>query len=162
MTGERNILNKKADIPGVDDDFSNRFVLVHGDQLTVSRIRSVQHEQRHARLHYDRRRWLLSVPARFHIQYNLLLAIVRTHWKPIGSETVTHCVWIDATMWNRSQSSRDNVKYHLMEPIIAPGFTARIAVLFYSSMQQKGFLRSDYTIDPRKEVLDAAVAALNP
>ena len=114
-------------------------------------MRSVQHEQRHARLGYDRRKWLMGVPAWFHIQYNLLLTIVRTHWKPVGGETDIHCIASDATRWNRSQNSRDNVKYHLMEPIVAQGFTARIAALFYAAMQEKCLLYSDQDSYGRKE-----------
>ena len=90
------------------DDFTERLLLIHGDQLTTPpRIRSVQHEQRHARLEYDRRQWLTGVRAWFQSQYNLLPTIVRTHWKPVGGKTGIHCISSDATRWNRSQNSRD-------------------------------------------------------
>ena len=43
-------------------------------------------------------------------------------------------------MWGHSQCSQENAKYHLMEPIVAQGFTARIVTLFYAAMQHKGYL----------------------
>ena len=153
---------KKGVHPDEDDDFTQRLFLVHGDQLTVCRMRSVQHEQRHARLAYDRRRWLMGVPAWFHIQYNLLLTIVRTHWKPVGDATEDHCVSSDSTLWNRSQNSRDNVKYHLMEPIIAQGFTSRVVAVFYACLQAKGLLFRRQERHGRKEDLDRAIKALSP
>ena len=47
------------------NDFSRRLWLVHGDQLTAQRIRSVKLEQRSAERSYDRRDWMLGLPAWF-------------------------------------------------------------------------------------------------
>lgn len=152
----------KAEQPGLEDDFTNRLFLAYGDQLTTHHIRSVQHEQRHAGLAYDRRQWMMGVPAWFHIQYNLLLTIVRTHWKPVGKQTEHHCVSHDATLWNRTQTSRDNVKYHLMEPIVAQGFTARVVAIFYSCLQSRGLGTIRNEQHGRKEDLEGAIAQLTP
>lgn len=148
--------------PGQKNDFSERLFLVHGDQLTAARIRAVQHERRHARLDYDRRQWMLAVPSWFHIQYNLLCTIVRTHGSPINGETDLHCVYTDAMRWNRSQSSKDNVKFHLMEPIVAQGYTSRITALFYSAMRRRGLLNTEVDVNGRKEVLDHTIEQLSP
>ncbi|KAF2024854.1 hypothetical protein EK21DRAFT_77790 [Setomelanomma holmii] len=133
-------LNASA-TPEVADDFTERLYLVHGDQLTARRIRSVQQEQIQASRAYDRRKWLLGVPAWFHIQMNLLYTIIRTHWQPStpGQSTV-HTVLKDATQWNRSQHSRDSIKYHLMEPIITQGYTSRVASLFYAALRRRSLL----------------------
>lgn len=123
------------------DDFRDRLYLVHGDQLTAHHIRSVKKEQVRAERPYDKRNWLLGIPAWFHIQMNLLNTIVRTHWAPItASQEAHHCIEADIITWGRSHSSRDNVKYHLLAPIIAQSFTARVLALFYAAMRRRGYL----------------------
>ena len=142
-------------------DFDQRLFLVHGDQLTTHHIRAIKQERQHALRAYDRREWIHAVPAWFHMQMNLLNTIIRTHWAPLAYyETDVHCISSDATRWGRSQTNRDNVKYHLMEPIVAQGFTARIAALFYAAMRRRGYLtvRSSICIE---NVADA-IAALSP
>jgi hypothetical protein len=127
--------------PEQPDDFTHRLYLVHGDQLTTQRIRAVQQEQVRATRAYDRRQWLCGIPSWFHIEMNLLHTIIRTHWAPaLPNQSTVHCVSSDATRWNRSQQSRDNVKYHLMEPIITQGFTSRIVALFYAALERSSLL----------------------
>jgi hypothetical protein len=147
-----------------NDDFRERLFLVHGDQLTAHHIRSVQREQTHASLSYDRRQWLLGVPAWFHIQMNLLNTIVRTHWaSPNDEEEAHHTIQADVTMWGRSQTSRDNAKYHLMEPIVAQGFTARVTALFYAAMRRRGHLpESNSNSLERIEFVNDAIGLLSP
>jgi hypothetical protein len=129
--------------PGTADDFSERLYLVHGDQLTTQRIRAVQQEQLQASRAYDRRQWICGIPAWFHIQMNLLQTIIRTHWAPaIPTESTIHCISSDAMRWGRSQNSRENIKYHLMEPIVAQGFTSRVAALFYAALHRRSLLDS--------------------
>ena len=124
------------------DDFSRRLFLVFGDQLTSLRMRAVKAGQRRAEHAYDRRNWLLGIPAWFHIQLNLLFTIVRTHWSTEGAGGQSrHTLCSDSTTWGRTQSSRDNAKYHLLEPIVAQGFTSRVTALFYEVMKRAGFLQ---------------------
>lgn len=131
---------RKSATPTKYDDFHDRLWLVHGDQLISHHIRSVKAAQTEALLPFDRRDWMLGVPAWFHIQMNLLNTIVRTHWaSDYSGYEAHHCLSADITMWNRSCSSRDNAKYHQIEPIATQGFTGRVAALFYSAMQERGY-----------------------
>ena len=107
-----------AEAPGEQDDFSRRLYLVHGDQLTAQNIRTVQREQCRAALNYDRRQWMLGIPAWFHIQMNLMFTIVRTHFAAGHGESNIYTLASDATSWNRTLGTRDNIKYYVMEPII--------------------------------------------
>ena len=151
-----------SDLPNQADDFHERLFLVHGDQLTAHRIRAVQREQEQASRTYDRRRWIHAVPAWFHVQMNLLNTIVRTHWAPlIRQESDIHCVSGDITRWGRSQTSRDNVKYHLLEPIVAQGFTARVVALFYASMRRQGHIEAGDDKTGRLEVVADAIRRLS-
>ena len=153
---------KAAVTPDEADDFSKRLYLVHGDQLTAQRIRAVQAEQARASRAYDRRQWLCGIPAWFHIQMNLLHTIIRTHWAPaLPTESTMHCVSGDATRWGRSQNSRENVKYHLMEPIITQGFTSRVVALFYAALQRRSLLSSlQRASTGRIEEIDEAIQSL--
>jgi hypothetical protein len=153
---------KASATPGEADDFSQRLYLVHGDQLTAQRIRAVQQEQTHASRAYDRRQWLCGIPAWFHIEMNLLQTIIRTHWAPaIPTESTVHCVSSDATRWGRSQNSRENIKYHLMEPIITQGFTSRVVALFYAALQRRSLLDSlQRNSTGRLDEVDATVQGL--
>lgn len=94
---------------------------------------------------------------------NLLHTIVRTHWAPaLLTESTIHCISSDATRWGRSQNSRENVKYHLMEPIVTQGFTSRVVALFYAAMQRRsllGSLQLDNT--GRFEEIDEAMQSLS-
>lgn len=128
---------------GTRDDFRDRLWLIHGDQLTAHRIRAVKAEQFRAKRSYDRRDWMLGIPAWFHIQMNLLNTIVRTHWSPVQpGEQAHHCLKADITTWNHSCSSRNNVKYHQIEPLVVQSFTARVAALFYAAMRRRGYITS--------------------
>ena len=122
------------------DDFTKRLWLAHGDQLTAHHIRSVKREQIYASRPFDRRDWLLGVPAWFHIEMNLYNTLVRTHFAPEDKqEEAHHCLRSDMTLWNRSTITRENAKYHELVPVIERGFMARITALFYAAMERQGF-----------------------
>jgi hypothetical protein len=53
-----------------EDDFRERLWLVHGDQLTTHHNRAVMADQKQATRPYATRRWLLPVPAQFHMSMN--------------------------------------------------------------------------------------------
>ena len=55
-----------------EKDFFSRLFIIFGDQLTVSRLRSVQLERNEAEFPYDRHNWLVQVPSFFHVQMNFL------------------------------------------------------------------------------------------
>jgi hypothetical protein len=136
-------LQTPDDLNDTSDDFHDRLWLIHGDQLTVHRIRAVKAEQLRAKRSFDRRDWLLRVPAWFHIQMNLFNTIVRTHWAPARpKEEAHHCLKADIATWSRSYSSRDSVKYHQIEPLILQSFISRVAALFYAAMRRKGHITS--------------------
>ncbi|KAF1936991.1 hypothetical protein EJ02DRAFT_478313 [Clathrospora elynae] len=152
---------KPSDTPDIPDIYANRIFLVHGDELTVDRIRSVQQGQSLASRDYDRRQWLCGIPAWFHIHMNLLNTIIRTHWSPaIPGQSDIHTVSGDSTRWGRSQTSRDIAKYHLMEPVITQGFTSRITALLYEAMHRQGRLNIPPVNYGRWEDLNTAVGAL--
>ena len=95
---------------------------------------------------------------------NLLNTIIRTHWAPsLPREEAYYCLRADTTMWGRSQCSRENAKYHLMEPIVAQGFTARVVALFYAAMRRRGYLISPSSdFFKRMDYVTDAISSLTP
>jgi hypothetical protein len=146
-----------------DDDFRSRLWLVHGNQLTAHYIRTVKSEQMYAVRPYDRRNWLLGVPAWFHIQMNLLNTIVRTHFACAGHEEIYYSIKTDIGAWGRGAINLSKPKFHLLEPIVVQGYIARVLALFYTVMWRKGYLTdvSDIFLK-RPENFNAIIEALSP
>jgi hypothetical protein len=115
-----------------DDDshhFSERLWLAWGDQKTAIFIRNLKAEQSTATRAFDRREWLLGPIAFFHVLQTFLYLIIRTHFEsPPGTHsksTVLH----DIGYWDRHGITRENAKYHLLEPLVMQGWTARVLAL---------------------------------
>jgi len=75
-------------------------------------------------------------------------------------QTTRHSIQADMTTWGRTQFSRDNIKYHMLEPVVAQGFTSRVLAMFYSAMRSGGFLRVDPDRPHRFEHMDTIDDAL--
>jgi hypothetical protein len=146
-----------------NDDFRSRLWLTHGDQLTAHHIRTVKSEQTSAARPYDRRNWLLGVPAWFHVQMNLLNTTVRTHFECPGKQKTHHSIKTDIGAWGRSAMHPNKPKFHLLEPIVVQGYAARVLALFYTAMQRRGYLTDlrDVSLEQRKHI-DAIINALDP
>jgi hypothetical protein len=143
------------------DDFKDRLFLAHGDQLTAHHIRTVKSEQARAERPYDTRNWLIGVPAWFHIQMNLLQTIVRTHFESdVECPGKHHTIMHDVVKWNRSTTTRDGAKYHVLEPVVAQGFTSRVVALFYAAMRRRGLLCTSDTLSASMERMEDVTAAI--
>ena len=122
-------------------DFANRLWLVHGDQKTAELIRSLKSQQRLAEREYDRRDWMLGPPAFWHILQSLTFMIIRTHWDSPDKTCKYACnLQYDITNWNRGGISRENAKYHMVEPLIKQSWTARILAMFYEVVDGDDYL----------------------
>ena len=123
-------------------DFSTRLWLVWGDQKTAELIRSVKREQgMTASEAYDRRDWILGPQAYFHILQSLTYMVVRTHWSSPTGASFAHNLMHDIAIWKRLGIDRNNVKYHLIEPLLISSFNSRILALVYAEMDSQGLLR---------------------
>jgi len=154
------------------DDFRDRLWIVHGDQLTAHHVRAVKSAQFRAARPYDRRDWMLCVPSWFHMQMALQNTVVRTHFSAdTGSNGTRHCITADATTWGRTIGDRASPKYHILDPLLAQGFTARILAMFYDILERRGFLDLATDIDgkdkeagsfEKPEHFDRAIQLLEP
>ena len=152
-----------------DSDFFSRLWLVWGDQKTAEIIRSIKKEQRLASQEFDRRDWMLGPPAYFHVLQSLMYMIVRTHWSsPEGANFKCNLLH-DIKAWHRAGIDRDNVKYHIVEPLLQSSWNARILGLFYAELGAAGYLQGldasyipQHIHEHRQETYDEAIRRLTP
>jgi len=116
--------------------------LFHGDQLTAKLIRTIKREQKEALLPFDRRDWILGIPAWFHVQMNLSNLLIRSHLGPPQStkQYTAHCLTADLQYLGKTVPARDSPKYHIMEPAMTQSFTARVLLLFYTALEDQHLL----------------------
>lgn len=97
---------QQLNVEQTDDSWATRMWLMHGDQMTASHNRKIKKLRYTARLPFDRRKWMLSPTGLFHVQYNLLCTIIRTHHSPPEGEFRSrHSLRSNATMMGRPDVS---------------------------------------------------------
>lgn len=107
---------------------NNRVILVYGDNKTTSYIRNINQSQLESNDAWERKDWMMPVPAFFYIELNLLVCLFRNFWDT-GSHRIksTATISSDVAWFHRDYHiHRKNVKYHQALPAILHGFTARI------------------------------------
>jgi uncharacterized protein DUF6589 len=124
--------------PDSSRHFARRLWLVWGDQKTAHHIRSVKAEQRLASRKYDRRDWMIGPGAFFHVLQSFLFLMVRTHWENPQGKPSKATLLHDIGYWNRYGITRDNAKFHLLQPLVMQGFTARVLALWYDVLSSRG------------------------
>jgi hypothetical protein len=143
--------------------FDDRLWLVWGDQKTAQMIRSLKGEQIRARRAFDRRAWLIGPTALWHTQQSLLHLMVRTHWESLGTIDSKATLRHGIVYWDRRGITRENAKYHLVEPLITQGWKARVLAPFYETLSAHGRLQGvDVTKSDRVETFDKAIGGLLP
>ncbi|KAK0123584.1 hypothetical protein ONS96_000425 [Cadophora gregata f. sp. sojae] len=146
-----------------DKDFESRLWLLHGDQLTAHHIRSVKDEQRYAEKTYDRRNWHLGISAWFHIQYNLGLSLIRTHWTTApGTSGGEHTILGDMTSWGRTAMARDSPKHYVLDALLPHSFKARVLAILYTLLSKDHHGKYTETDFSRREAYDNILSSLTP
>jgi hypothetical protein len=142
-----------------EKDFSSRLFPIYGDQLTVSRLRSLQVERNEAEFPYDRHNWLVQVPSFFHVLMNLLWLINRSHYgDPDTCNNVYSALSIHAQVLNRKKIPKDAAPFEHLEDIAIHSFYARIVALLHVRMKE--LLPSCDIHDP--EIADNYIRSLYP
>jgi len=120
-----------------EKDFSPRLFPIFGDQLTVSRLRSIQIERNEAELPYDRHRWLVQVPSFFHVRMNLLWLINESHYgDPEVCVNVYSALSTHVQVLNRKKIPKSAAPFEHLEDIALHSFYARILALFHIRMKE--------------------------
>jgi hypothetical protein len=123
-------------------EYDHRLTLVYGDQKTTSFIRRVQQDQVEASEQWEQRRWMLPVPAFFHIEMNFMEMLFRTFWDT-GDANVrsTATISSDVVFFRREKAiTKKDMKYHQAMPLLIHGFTSRIVAFLIADLVDSGVL----------------------
>jgi hypothetical protein len=98
-------------------------IIMAGDQLTVSRIRSVQYFRKGDITPYHRLRWAVPVMQLFHLQMLLCFTILRTYRGQVSTPG-SLAYFID--MLRRKRLGKDSTDYHAADELLKHTFDAMI------------------------------------
>ena len=114
-------------------EYAERLVIIYGNHMTTAHMRSIIAAQLEAKDDYNRKQWMLPVPAFFHIKLNFIEMIFRVFWDSFVSE--------DVQFLGRSQHiSRQKVKYHHALPLLQDAFRSRILAFLIRELVDDGVL----------------------
>ncbi|KAI1827953.1 hypothetical protein F4861DRAFT_535389 [Xylaria intraflava] len=139
-------------------EYDDRLTLVYGDQKTTSFIRRIKQSQSEASEPWERKKWMLPVPALFHIELNYIEMLFRVFWDTGDSKTRSSAVIsADVEFFQRGRHiNKRSLKYHQTVPLLIHGFTARILALLLRELRTRGYLTlpdSDLNVDTVKELI---------
>ncbi|KDQ17141.1 hypothetical protein BOTBODRAFT_156492, partial [Botryobasidium botryosum FD-172 SS1] len=111
-----------------------RLMLVFGDLLTVTRIRSIVAARSirhltpvHVRDFYESLTWLVPIPGLFHIKICAVIATLETHWGKPNSNDNPASLWCHNELLQRKHISNLNkIEYRTGKDIILHSLFARI------------------------------------
>ena len=133
---------------GLDDEFyfkegneNGSLYLVYGDQLTVQKVRVCQQRRVEEKDVFENLKWILLIPALFHLQMVTVQLINETHY---GSESgsITDRFKL---RWAKEALNRERVKlgkgnndFFPLEQFLKHSFQARITATFAALLKREG------------------------
>ncbi|KAI9772518.1 MAG: hypothetical protein M1840_000723 [Geoglossum simile] len=136
-----------------ESSFVNRLSLVYGDQKTTQRIRTIKYRRERSMGPYDSLRWVLPIPALFHLKMNYLYMISRSHFGSGGSDqsTLYHAI----NFWQRKKISREASDFFALEELVVHSYQARICAIFRRLLDTLGLGNDADTIGDIIQSLDS-------
>ena len=114
-----NIFREQYQLP--DEVFKQRLFLVYGDQKTTQRIRTIKSRRSRATQAVDSLRWVLPVPALFHIRMNYLYMLSRTHFSAAGDGSKA-TLYDAMNFWIRKGIQSKKADFYALEQLIIHSF----------------------------------------
>ena len=81
----------------------------------------------------------------FHIQQAFIYLIVHTHFESPPGTNLKATLLHDINYWDRHGITWENVKYHLLEPLVMQGWTACVLAIFYDFLHLRGYIQKNTT-----------------
>ncbi|KAH0538025.1 hypothetical protein FGG08_005337 [Glutinoglossum americanum] len=132
-----------------DDAFAERLFLIYGDQKTVQRLRTIKKRREDAISRYDSFKWLLPIPALFHLKMNYLKMIITAHYRTedgvIDQSSLRH----SKEFWNRRKHKYAYEMLYFKRLISTPATTKPLqrAILANSLINLRGQPNSWFETD---------------
>jgi hypothetical protein len=87
---------------------------------------------------YERYKWALSLDALFHLQMNMIDAILKIHYEFIKfSLLIRNNLRTHVEFWNRKKIWFDNFKFHATQEFIIQNYKTRVVVVFWIVVQRQ-------------------------
>lgn len=137
-------------------DYNDRLTLVYGDMKTTSFIRRIQRSQLEATDSWEQRKWMLPIPAFFHIELNYIEMLFRIFWDTGSKSMSSATISADVHFFQRGRHiHKKDVKYHQVMPLLMHGYTARIVAFVIQRMVDAEKLNAnELTIDVVKQAME--------
>ncbi|EAQ85232.1 predicted protein [Chaetomium globosum CBS 148.51] len=141
-------------------EYDERLTLVFGDQKSTSFNRRIQQQQLEASQLWERKKWMLPVPAFFHVELNYIHLLFRVFWDTGGKDRSSATISADVQFFQRSRHiNKQDIKYHQVLPLLMHGYTSRITAMVIQALVEEEELEfvdtADLTVDKVKRVLQA-------
>lgn len=129
--------------------------MVYGDQKTTSFIRRIKQSQLEASDPWEQKKWLLPVPAFFHIELNYVEMLFRIFWDAGDKRRSSATIKADVDFFQRGRHiNKKDIKYHQTVPLLMHGFTARILAFVIDGLRIRDVLSDDQiNIDDIKQAI---------
>lgn len=141
-----------------NDAFSNRLSLVYGDQKTVARLRSVKARRNEENDPFNSLKWVLPVPALFHLKMNLIALIHKTFFQEENHRGEAWSLAYSRDSLSRKKIGPKSSNFFDQEEFIIHNFQARVLAIM-NAQYGKG-ARSDsisFLEEITPEELNAAI-----
>ncbi len=119
--------------------YENDFILMMNDHKIWARVMSCKFQHSVQKISiYERYKWALSFDALFHLQMNMIDAILKIHYEFIKfsfsfrSNLRTH-----AEFWDRKKIRFDNFEFHATQKFIIQSYKTRVVVVFWIVVQRQ-------------------------
>jgi hypothetical protein len=118
--------------------YENDFILMINNYKIWIRIMNCkfQHSVQEISI-YERYKWALSFDALFHLQMNMIDAILKIHYEFIKFSLLFRSnLRIHAEFWNRKKIQFNNFEFHATQEFIIQSYKTRVIVVFWIVVQK--------------------------
>jgi hypothetical protein len=112
--------------------YENDLILMMNDHKIWIRIMSCKFQHSVQKISiYERYKWALSLDALFHLQMNMIDAILKIHYEFIKfSFSFCNNLRIHVEFWNRKKIRFDNFEFYATQKFIIQSYKTRVIVIF--------------------------------
>ncbi|KAI9780358.1 MAG: hypothetical protein M1839_006781 [Geoglossum umbratile] len=119
-----------------DDAFTERLFLIYGDQKTVQCLRTIKKRREEAISPYDSFKWLLPVPALFHLKMNYLKMIITAHYGTEDSATDQSSLRHSKEFWNHRKVRPRKADFFVLEEFVIHNYQARFVAALWEHLRR--------------------------
>jgi len=118
-----------------DDAYVERLFLIYGDQKTVQRLRTIKKRREDAISRYDSFKWLLPIPALFHLKMNYLKMIITAHYGAEDGVTDQSSLRHSKEFWNRRKVRPGKNDFFALEEFVIHNYQARFVAALWRHLR---------------------------